>query len=382
MSGSYSRELKVRPPGNPEINAPVTPPPQKKVLVTGATGFVGRAVIPELLQAGFDVRASFRNQSAHQNSTPNVEWVSIPDLESIADFRDLVKGIDSVVHLAARVHQMGETGDASTERYREMNHAVTIRLAEAAVAENVTNFVFLSSIKVNGEATHGRPFTPTDPPTPEGAYACSKREAERDLEKLSQRSKMQICVIRSPLVYGPGAGGNLATLARSVQKGSLLPIGAIQNRRTLVSVVNLASLVVAAVNSASINSTVGRTPTSLDGISNDSADGRGRPSDEKAESRYFHVVLAGDEKPVSTPDIVRFIAQGMGRAPRLLSIPVALLRLAGTLTGRRGTIDRLCGDLEVDISQTRELLNWSPVEPTEVGLAKFGQAFKTGSQTA
>ena len=309
--------------------------------LTGATGFLGRSVVPRLRRDGHTLRALVREAARTPAGAEGVTG----DLERTADWAGVLKGCDTVVHLAARVHVMHEGSADPLRRFREVNRDATVRLAEAAASAGVRRIVFVSSIKVNGEATQGRPFCADDAPAPVDPYGISKREAEEGLREVSRRTGLEVVVIRPPLVHGPGVGGNLRRLLGLIERGIPLPFGAISNRRSMVGVENLADLI--AVASVS----------------------------PKAAGGTF---LAGDDESVSTPEMVRLLGTGLGRAPRLFPVPVALLRLSGALTGLGGEIARLTGSLEVDVSETRARLGWTPPRTLAEGLTQMAQAWKSG----
>jgi UDP-glucose 4-epimerase len=301
------------------------------ILVTGATGFVGGALVPALAAAGHRVVRIVRETAMPGD-------LAVPELlEWRPEPRDLA-GIDAIVHLAARTHVMHESSADPLAAYRALNVGVTARLAAAAAQAGVRRFVFLSSIKVNGEATHGRAFTADDAPHPEDAYGVSKREAEDGLRDIAHRTGLEVVVLRPPLVYGPGVKGNLRALMHAIDRGMPLPLASIANRRSLVGIDNLVSAIALA---ATHPSAAGRT------------------------------FLVSDGEDLSTPELVRAIAAGLGRRARLLPCPVALLRLAGRVTGRGAAIDRLAGSLEVDASALRQALGWQPLVPPAVGLARM-----------
>jgi nucleoside-diphosphate-sugar epimerase len=302
-----------------------------KVLVTGATGFVGRAVVSRLQSAGLSVRTSSR--SNEQN--PPGEHV-IADLERPAPLNSLTAGCDVVIHLAARTHQTNSGADEA-KRYRSINVEATARLTDAALRTGVGRFVYVSSIKVNGESTEGRaPFTAVDPPNPKDCYGASKREAEDLLREATQSSAMDHVIVRPPLVYGPGVLANFAALVRAVERRIPLPLASIENARSLVSVQNLADLIVTATSAGA------------------------------ASRRTF---LVSDDHDLSTPQLVRSIGAAIGVRPRLMPCPTGVLRAIGRATGRTGMCERLCGSLQVDITATKSILGWTPPLTVEQSLA-------------
>ncbi len=316
--------------------------PLSRVLVTGSTGLVGNALVPALLATGTPVRATARRK-------PSAQWAAHPACEFMAqDVCDapgaLVAGVESVVHLAARVHVMRERAADPLAENRRINTDATLHLARAAIAAGVKHFVYVSTIKVNGEETGAQPFSETDPPHPQDAYAISKHEAELGLAALVTGSAMQLTILRPPLVYGRGVKGNFASLVRAVQIGIPLPLGAVANRRSLVFAGNLAHAIVAVL---------------------------ARPA---PGARTF---LISDGEDLSTPELIRAIAVAVGRPPRLLAVPPVLLRLAGRILDRSAAVERLLGSLAVDSSKIRRELDWKPPHTLCEGLER-----SIGRQTA
>ena len=305
------------------------------VLVTGASGFIGRAACTAFAKRGWQVRAAVRDRATIEGAQ-----AVLGSLEQGWPVDD----VDVVVHLAGIAHQLH--GKAAESTYHALNCEATERLASAAIRAGVRRFVFMSSIKVNGERTPiDRPFHASDTPQPEDRYARSKRDAERVLAGLS--GKMEVVVVRPPLVYGPGVRANFLRLVRLVDRSLPLPLGAIRNRRSLIYVGNLADLIVAA---ASAPAAAGRT------------------------------LLAADGEDLSTPQLVSEIARALGTPARLIGVPVGLLRLGGALTGKRAEIGRLVDSLVVDASETRELLGWRPPFSVREGIADTVRWYRTAAR--
>jgi nucleoside-diphosphate-sugar epimerase len=306
------------------------------VVITGAGGFVGRALAEHFRGTGRPFRPVFR---IHGDAPPPAGVFAVRDLATAPDTEldAIVEGAAAVVHLAARVHVMRETAADPSMLFRAHNVVATARLAQAALSAGATRFVFASTVKVNGEATHpGRPFRPDDPPAPQDAYARSKLEAERELLRICAGSALAPIVLRLPLIYGPGVAGNFLALEEGIAGGRALPLGSIRNRRSVLYVGNLVEAIDAAL-------------------------------DARPAPRGVHFVADADS--VAVPDLVRAIAASLGVKARLRPVPVWLLRLAATLTGRRAVIERLANSLEVDTNSFREATGWRPHYTLPAGLA-------------
>lgn len=295
---------------------------------------MGRAVVRRLAAAGHMVRVAVREVP----STVCPNWVSVGEIGPLTTWEPALRGIEAVVHLAARVHVMRERGDR-TAAYQQVNAMGTLQLARTASACGVRRFVFVSSIKVSGESTDGRPFRADDPPAPADAYAMSKLAAERGLLDIEGLDPV---ILRPPLVYGAGAKGNLARLCRLASSGLPMPFGAIRNHRDLMGLENLADLIATCIV---------------------------HPSASR------RVLLAADGFPLSTPELYGMIAHSMGRKARLMSVPVELMRALAKPLGLAGAVDRLAQSLEIDSNPTRELLSWSPPHSVQSGIAEMVQAY-------
>jgi UDP-glucose 4-epimerase len=304
-----------------------------RIVVTGATGFVGSILCDMLAQAGYIVRAALRSD----RSVPGciAETVVIGDITATADLAAALEGADAVIHAAARTHVLHDS-PANADLYMQINARGTLRLAEAAAQAGVRRFVYLSSIKVNGEETN-RAYTPDDEPCPRDAYGMSKWHGERFLQEVAARTRMEAAIVRPPLVYGPGVGANFLRLMRWVDGGWPLPLSSIRNRRSLVSVWNLCDLL-------------------LRVLTHPAASGR--------------VWMVSDGDDLSTVELIRRLGKTMDRRVSLLPVPVGVLRAAAALTGRTAEFDRLCGSLFVDIKRTRHDLHWTPPLPVAEGLAR------------
>jgi nucleoside-diphosphate-sugar epimerase len=311
-----------------------------QILVTGAAGFVGRPLLAALAARGHGVTALVRSAPGVPLSAGRI--VPVGDVSAIQDWRPLLAGADCVIHLAARTHTADAPGADTDALYEMANVTVTERLARAALEARVRRFVYVSSIKVNGEETFGTPFRASDEPAPEDAYGRSKARAESVLRSAASGS-LELVVLRPPLMVGPGVKGNVAQLFRWAARGLPLPLRSIANRRDMLGVTSFADLVaIAAENPAAAGGTF----------------------------------LARDGAPVSTPELYRAIGEALGTRPPLLPCPVALLKLAGAALGRGDAIRKVVGDLEVDDSETRRLLGWQPSVSLKDELAATARAFR------
>jgi nucleoside-diphosphate-sugar epimerase len=309
----------------------------RKVLVTGATGFVGSALCRALIERGYPVRRALR--SAHP-VTPGEEDVVVGELGPDTLWNEALRDVDSVVHLAARTHVMRDIAADPLAEYRRINVDGTRALVKAAGTAGVRRFVFLSSIKVNGEETGERPFTEDDTPQPQDAYGISKREAELALAKSAAETGTETVVLRPPLLYGPGVKGNFLKLMRAIDRGVPLPLGSIRNRRSLLYVDHLVDAIVACL-------------------------------DHPAAARKTY--LLADDGGVSTPDLVHAIADAMNKPARLLLVSPALLKLAGVIVAKRAAVSRLTGSLQIDSSRIRRDLAWQPRYSMPEGLRRTAE---------
>jgi len=307
---------------------------QPLVLVTGANGFVGRALCQQLVQQGYRVRAAVR--TAGLKPAGVAEELVMGDICAVTDWSGALRDAELVVHLAARVHMLRDDRDRS-DPYLATNTRATQRLADAAARAGIRRLVYLSSIKVNGEQTAARSYTPFDEPQPQDAYARSKQLAEQYLMGLNAARALSVAIVRPPLVYGPCVRANFLRLLRWVDRGTPLPLAAVANRRSLVSVWNLCDLLVHLLEHPHASS---------------------------------HPWLVSDGEDLSTPQLIRRIAHAMERRALLLPVPSALLQWSAALLGRKQEIARLCGSLTVDIGATRRELQWSPPVSVDDGLAR------------
>lgn len=306
------------------------------ILVTGATGFVGAALVERLAHEDVETRACVRRNDVFMPA--GIHTVPVENLTASTDWSLALTGVGVIVHTAARVHVMNDvTNDPLTE-FRRVNVEGTLNLARQAVAAGVRRFVFISSIKVNGEATElGFPFYADDIPAPVDPYGVSKTEAELGLLEIGAQTGLEIVIIRPPLVYGFGVKANFAALMRAVQRRWVLPFGAVHNKRSFVALDNLVDFIVTCTTHT------------------------------KAAQ---HIFLVSDGYDLSTTELVQGLAQATGVSTRLLPIPVWVLQAAAALVGKGDVAKRLCGNLQVDISKAQRLLGWTPPISVEEGLLK------------
>ena len=308
------------------------------ILITGATGFVGSRlmVVHSRYAADVKLRGAFR--SGERTLTPFKNGISTGNIDANTSWLEALKNIDVVVHLAARVHVMHENKVNALSAYRQVNVDGTLNLARQAAAAGVNRFIFLSSIKVNGEETNpGECYSENSKPNPVDPYGISKYEAEEGLKKICDQTGMEYVVIRPPLIYGPGVKANYQKLIHAVKKGFPLPFGRINNKRSMLALDNLIDFIYLCA------------------------------SNPKAANQIF---LLSDGEDMSSKDLVKRISKALGRIPRLLPLPIALLRVLGFFVGRGLEIERLIGSLQIDSSKARQLLGWSPPQTVDEGIVQ------------
>ena len=305
------------------------------MLVTGATGFVGAALVSRLVDSGrFVVRAAVRRESCVLLA--GVERMVVGDLTPNTDWQQALVGVDAVVHLAARVHVMNDTASDPLSAFRQVNVAGTERLARIAATKGVKRFVYISSVKVNGESCE-KPFTEQSIPAPEDPYGVSKWETEQILHRVAEETGLEVVILRPPLVYGPGVKANFLSLFKIVDRGIPLPLAGINNQRSLIYLENLVDAIIKCIE---------------------------HPN---AANQTF---LLSDGQDVSTPELIRMIASAMGKKPRLAPCPPVVLKFLGKLTGKSLEVKRLIGSLQIDNSKIKKVLNWQRPFTMEEGIAE------------
>jgi nucleoside-diphosphate-sugar epimerase len=305
-------------------------------LITGANGFVGSALVNRFCSDGLPVRAAARSL---RQLPVGAQTFEVVEKLVETDWSIALADVQTIVHLAARVHVAKGVSEDSIAEFRRVNTDGTANLARQAVAAGVKRFVFISSIKVNGEITQaGAPFKADDEPAPEDPYGVSKFEAEQALRKIAEKSGMETVIIRPPLVYGPGVKANFATMVRWLASGVPLPLGGVtHNRRSLVALDNLVDLITMCL-------------------------------DHPAAANQIFLVSDGED--VSTAQLLRRMGSAMGRPARLVSVPQRAIEFVAAFLGRKDTVQRLCGSLQVDISKTRQVLGWTPRVSLDEGLQR------------
>jgi nucleoside-diphosphate-sugar epimerase len=318
--------------GYPEVNADST----GMVLVTGATGFLGSALAARLAREGPKTRLCVRGSTmAFPHS---LEISKIEDMTSQTNWTQALSGVSCVIHTAARVHVMIDDAIEPLAEFRSVNVDGTLNLAKQAAAAGVRRFVFISSIKVNGESTPaGRPFSERDVASPLDPYGISKHEAELGLRDIAAQTGMGVVIIRPPLVYGPGVKANFAVLAGAMGKGWPLPLGGLHNKRSLVALDNLVDFILTCV------------------------------SHPDAANQTF---LVSDDHDLSTTELARGLANWIDRPARLLPVPSWVIRAAGAALGKSAAVQRLTGNLQVDISKAKNVLGWTPPITVDEGLRR------------
>ena len=313
----------------------------KKILVTGASGFIGQSLCETLSKSGRLVLGAVRNLNSILINK-NVKYVSIGDISFKKDWKNFLYGIDCIIHCAGTAHKMNN--DKNFDVYRSTNIDGTNHLAEQAAEAGVKRLIFLSSIKVNGESTNNiksqKKFSNNDIPAPMDLYSVSKLNAERVLWEVSSKTGLEVAVLRLPLVYGYGAKGNLQKLIKFVRSGIPLPLSLVKNQRSMIGTDNLVDLLIRCIDHP------------------------------EASGKTF---LASDGEDLSTPEFIKLIASSMGKKANLFPFPISMLKFLASVLGKRDEIDRLVGSLRIDDSYTKEILNWTPPISVEEGIRRMVQ---------
>ncbi len=318
-----------------------------RVLLTGATGFVGSAIVKSISDSScHDLIVSSRQPDSSFDAS--IKNFVIGDINSDCNWRAALDGVDVVLHAAARAHIMRDSASDPLIEFRRVNTAGTLHLARQAAEAGVRRFVFVSSIKVNGEATSEKsPFTEEDPPSPQDPYGVSKLEAEQGLLALARETGMEVVIVRPPLVYGPGVKANFRSMMSWLKRGIPLPLGSVHNKRSFVALDNLVDFVVTCMDHP------------------------------RAANQVF---LVSDGVDLSVTELLTGLANAMGQSVRLLPVPVGLLKAGASLLGKRDVSQRLLGSLQLDISKAREVLGWVPPVSVEDALKKTAADFLANDQ--
>ncbi|PID45478.1 MAG: nucleoside-diphosphate sugar epimerase [Proteobacteria bacterium] len=314
------------------------------ILITGATGFIGFSLTQNLYRQDHTLTAAVRYIS--DNLPPNIRQAPIGGLLPDTDWTPVLGEVSTIIHLAARVHVMNDTAIDSLTEFRRINTAATLNLAQQAAAAGVRRLIYLSSIKVNGEiSVSGQPFTAEEVPS-SGAipdpYGQSKQEAEQGLRLIAQQAGLEVVIIRPPLVYGVGVKGNFQSMMNWLHKGIPLPLGNIHNQRSLVALPNLIDLITTCI-------------------------------DHPAAANQTFLVSDGED--LSTTELLQCLSYALGKPARLLPIPQSWLEATLTLVGKQAIAQRLCGNLQVDMSHTCETLGWKPPVSVDEALQQTAQAW-------
>ena len=312
------------------------------VLITGSDGFVGKALCAEMVSRGWKVHASVRSEKKIKSLPKEIKVIETGSIDADTDWGKALADVESVIHLAGRVHVTDDSSSDPISKYRTVNTAGTGKLARSAASSGVRRFVFMSTVKVNGEG-RAEPYTEEDIPGPVDPYGISKWEAEEKLKGISRETGMETVIIRAPLIYGPGVKANFLKLMKAVDRGIPMPLAGINNRRSMIYLGNLVDVIIACMTHT-----------------------------EAGQKTY----LASDGNDISTPELIRQTAIALGKPARLFYMPLIMLRLAGVITGKSQEIERLTGSLTVDSSLVKKKLNWTPPFTSAMGLENTAEWYK------
>jgi len=312
------------------------------VLVTGADGFVGKALCAEMVSRGWKVRASVRSREKMKSLPKEIGIIETGSIDPDTDWAHALDNVDSVVHLAGRVHVMADSSSDPLSEYRIVNTAGTEKLARSAASSGVRRFIFMSTVKVNGEGGEV-PYCEDDIPEPSDPYGISKWEAEKIIKAIANETGMEAVIIRAPMVYGPEVKANFLRLLKAVDRGIPMPLAGINKKRSMIYLGNLVDVIMTCMT-----------------------------HHEAGQKTY----LVSDDYDVSTPELIRQIATALGKTGRLFSLPLFMLRLAGLITGKSQAMDRLTGSLAVDTSKIKKELGWNPPFTLAQGLKQTAEWYK------
>ena len=308
-----------------------------KILVTGASGFVGRALCPELSDRKYNVIGAFRSTDKFTGFKDSMECIAVGEIGPDTDWTHALSGVDVVIHLAARAHVLRENTAYSLSEFSKVNVAGTEKLAGDIVSNGVKRLIYISSIGVNGNNTSGSPFTEEMLPHPYDPYTKFKWEAEQLLHNIAQETGLNIVILRPPLIYGPNAPGNFGRLLTLVKSNIPLPFGSINNRRSFIYVRNLVDAIIKCIEHPNVAN---------------------------------QTFLVSDGQDISTPGLIKMIAVAMGKKVNLIPFPPFFLKMFGSLAGKGSDVGRLTGSLQVDSSKIRRTLGWTPPFTIEKGISE------------
>ncbi len=311
------------------------------VLITGADGFIGKALCAEMVSRGWKVRASVRSREKIKSLPEEIQVIETGSIGPDTQWAHASNDVESVVHLAGRVHVMEDSSSNPLSEYRIVNTAGTESLARSAASSGVRRFIFMSTVKVNGEG-RGVPYCEDDIPGPSDPYGISKWEAEKIIKAIAGETGMETVIIRAPMVYGPEVKANFLKLLKIVDRGIPMPFAGVKNKRSMIYLGNLVDVIMTCLTHP-----------------------------EAGQKTY----LVSDDYDISTPELIRKIATALGKPARLFYLPLFMLRLAGAITGKSQAIDRLTNSLAVDLSRIKRELNWNPPFTLAQGLKQTAEWF-------
>lgn len=312
----------------------------KTIAVTGATGFIGSALTKHLHKQGHSITAAVHRTTYCLPS--DIQQTPVGDLLPDTDWTPALYHAETIIHLAARAHILKDQATSPLTAFRNTNTYATLNLAQQAAKAGIRRFIFISSIGVNGNQTYTKPFTADDLPTPAEPYAISKHEAEIGLRQIAAATGMEVVIIRPPLVYGANAKGTFNQLMKTLARGTPLPLGSIANQRSLVALTNLIDLIITCI-------------------------------DHPAAANQTFLVSDGED--LSTTELIKRLSLALGKPARLMPLPQKLLKTTLNLIGKHHIVQRLCGNLQIDMTKTCEILNWKPPVSVDTALYQTAQAY-------